>query len=283
MLRAAIQNRLAKAAIALRRTCADPRLDRWRADPATLMSDAGYAPDPWQVEILRSDERRVLMLAARQVGKSSATALLALKTAILTPGTTTTVVAPAEVQANELLRKTATAYHALGCPLGRAIGYAATRLRLPNGSRVVALPGKESRMRSCSSSLLIIDEAARVLDGVFNAAGPTLAARGGRLVALSTAFAKSGWFYQQWQDTQEPYLRLSIRADQCPRIPAELLKGERRRLGAKWYAMEFENVFGDDIAAVFATEDIRRAVSAEVAPLFPGLPVRGDADVNPCS
>lgn len=244
------------------------RLERYRADPAALMVDAGFAPDPWQAALLRSTDPRVLMLCARQVGKSQTTALLALHTALTRPGSTVTLVAPVEEQANELLRKVTQAYRAIGAPAG-TVREAATRLELGNGSRVLALPGKESRMRSYSSALLVIDEAARVPDDVMNAASPTMAVSKGRLVALSTAFAKSGWFYDAWTDPAEPYLRLSITARECPRIPAAFLASERRKLGQRWFAMEYLNVFGDDVAAVFSTDDIRAAVSAAVKPLFP--------------
>src|SRR5688500_2668929 len=83
---------------------------RYRADPTFLMRDAGFTRDPWQCDLLRSEAKRILICAARQVGKSSACAQLALYTAITQPGSTTTVVAPVEEQANELLRKIATAY-----------------------------------------------------------------------------------------------------------------------------------------------------------------------------
>lgn len=247
-------------------------MERYRADPTALARDCGFNPDPWQEELLRSTAKRIAICAARQVGKSQAVALLALFTAITRPRSTTTLVAPVEEQANELLRKIASAYHAAGQPLGKPIGDAATRFVLPNGSRVIALPGKETRMRSYASSLLIIDEAARVLDPVFFAAGPTLAASGGRFVALSTAFAKSGWFYEQWKDEREPYLRLSITADMCPRISPEFLAGERRRLGQRWYDMEFRNVFGETAAGVYRTEDIHAARDVDTLPLFGGAP-----------
>jgi hypothetical protein len=232
------------------------------------MLDAGFSPDPWQAALLRSSDPRVLMLCARQVGKSLSVAFLALSTALAQPGSTTTIVAPVEEQANELLRKVTAAYHGIGAPAGIA-REAVTRLELANGSRVLALPGKESRMRSYSSALLVIDEAARVPDEVVNAASPTMAVSRGRLVALSTAFAKSGWFYDWWTDPTDPALRLSVTAGQCPRIPPEFLASERRKLGQRWYQMEYENVFGDDIAAVFSIEDIQRARAFDIDPLFP--------------
>lgn len=243
------------------------RLALWKADPASLMADAGFQPDPWQVALLRSTDTRVMMTCSRQVGKSQSVAFLALSTALTQPGSTTVVVAPVEEQANELLRKVIAAYHALGDPVG-VVREAVTRLELSNGSRVLALPGKESRMRSYSAKLLVIDEAARVPDSVVNAASPQMAVSKGRFVALSTAFAKSGWFYERWVDPQEQCLRLSIKATDCPRIPPEFLEGERRKLGKRWYEMEYMNVFGDDCAAVFSVDDISRAITRDVLPLF---------------
>jgi len=242
------------------------RLAIYRTDPARLMIDAGLAPDPWQCELLRSDARRALLCCARQVGKSTVTAILALSTALSQPGSTTIIAAPVEEQANELLRKVYQTFNAIGRPIA-VVREAVTSFELANGSRILALPGKESRVRSYTTSLLILDEAARIPDDVFSGASPTMAVSKGRLVALSTAFAKSGWFYREWNEG-EGYLRLSITARDCPRIPPEFLESERKTLGERWFAMEYENAFGDDVAAVFSTEDIRAAMSADVEPLF---------------
>ncbi len=239
-------------------------IERYRADPPQLMIDAGFTPDPWQEQLLRSTDERILMVCSRQVGKSQSVSFLALHTALTKPGSTITIVAPVEEQANELLRKVTQAYHAVGMPVP-VLREAVTRLELANGSRVLALPGKESRMRSYTSSLLILDEAARVPDDVVNAASPTLAIAKGRFVALSTAFSKSGWFYKQWQDDAEAYLRLSVTAEDCPRMSRTFLESERRKLGERWYQMEYQNVFADDVSAVFSTDDINAAMSPDVA------------------
>jgi hypothetical protein len=250
------------------------------------MRDAGFAPDPWQRDLLRSTDPRVLMLCARQVGKSLSVSLLALHTAITQPGSTITVVAPVEDQSNELLRKVTTACHTIHSPVP-IVRESATRLELANGSRVLALPGRERRMRSYTSSLLIADEASRIPDEVMHAASPTLAVSRGRLVALSTAFVTSGWFHQAWTDGGEEYRRLSITARDCPRISPEFLASEERKLGRRWFAMEYMNEFQNPVDAVFAIADIRAAMRPDVAPLFPatsrtsGLVVTPDPNVAP--
>src|SRR5262249_31624091 len=128
-------------------------------------------------------------------------------------------------------------------------------------------PGKERSVHSYTADLLVIDEAARVPDEVFHGASPQLAVSKGRLVALSTPFAKSGWFYREWSEGAG-YRRWSIDAYACPRHSAASLERGRRRLGTRGFDMAYRNVFGDDAAAVFSGAEIDRAVCSEAAPLF---------------
>jgi len=71
-------------------------------------------------------------------------------------------------------------------------------MHLPNGSRIEALPGSEKTVRGFSgTSLLILDEAARVDDELYYAVRPMLAVSGGALMLLSTPFGKRGIFHQE--------------------------------------------------------------------------------------
>ncbi|WP_439621811.1 terminase large subunit domain-containing protein [Gemmata sp.] len=255
-----------EALAAARSTAAADRLAAYRADPARLFADGIGEPDPWQAEFLRSTDRLNLILCARQVGKSSVVATLALHTALTVPHSTVVIVCPIEAQANEMLRKVASGYNAAGRPVA-ARREAVTTLELVNGSRVIALPGKERSVHSYTATLLIIDEAARVGDEVYHAASPQLSASQGRLVALSTAFSKSGWFFKEWTEGTG-FRRWSITARECPRHTPEFLDRERRSMGDRWFAMSYLNEFGDDVAAVFSTEDIAASLNNDIKPLF---------------
>jgi hypothetical protein len=107
-----------------------------------------------------------------------------------------------------------------------------------------------------------------------------LATTGGRLVCLSTAFAKSGFFYEAWMGA-EKWERIKVRAAMCPRISKEFLADELAALGPRWFAMEYDCEFGDDIAAVFSTDDIRAAFHPDIEPLFPPPAGRTDPGVAP--
>lgn len=246
-----------------------PALGRLRQDPARLLADAGIAPDPWQAQLLRSSDPRRLLLCARQVGKSTVAAALALKAALLAPPALVLLLSPTLRQSGELFRdKVLRLYGALGRPVPAA-QETALALALANGSRVVSLPGVEENIRGYSGvSLLIVDEAARVSDALYRAARPMLAVSGGALVALSTPWAKQGWFFEAWHDT-EPWSRVKVTAPECPRISAAFLASELRAMGARYYAIEYLCEFGDLLCSYFDADSVRRAMTpGGEAPLF---------------
>jgi Terminase large subunit, T4likevirus-type, N-terminal len=144
----------------------------------------------------------------------------------------------------------------------------ALQLELANGSRVIALPGKEGTVRGYSEvALLVIDEAARVDDALYFAVRPMLAVSKGKLVALSTPFGQRGWFHAEWSGAGD-WERVRVTADQVPRITPEFLAEERQAMGDRWFRQEYCCSFEDTIDAVFAYEDIQAALSNEVKPLF---------------
>lgn len=226
--------------------------------------------DPWQATLLRSVDSRILMLCSRQAGKSQTAAALALRAALLEAPALVLLLSPSQRQSGELFRaKLLPTWRALGSPFR---GQAPTQLslELTNGSRIVSLPGQEETIRCFSGvRMLVIDEAARVPDDLYRAVRPMLAVSRGRLVCLSSAYAKAGWFYETWTG-DEAWHRVKITADQCPRITPEFLAEERQALGARWFNMEYMGEFGELVDAVFSTGDIEAAMRDDVKPLFGG-------------
>jgi hypothetical protein len=212
----------------------------------------------------------LLILASRQVGKSTTVAGLAMRTALLTPGSLTLLLSPSLRQSSELFRKVAALYAALGQPVPAA-QQTALQLTLTSGSRVVSLPGCEQTVRGYSAvALLVVDEAARVPDELYASVRPMLAVSGGALVCLSSAYAKQGFFYAAWTDGGPEWRRVSVRADECPRIAPDFLAEERAALGNRLYAREYENEFLAADDAVFDPDMIARALAAPATapPLF---------------
>ncbi|MGH9847771.1 MAG: phage terminase large subunit [Blastocatellia bacterium] len=239
------------------------------ADAVALARRAGIEADLWQRDVLRSRAQQMILLCSRQAGKSTVTSLLALHRAIFTPGALILLLAPALRQSQELFRKLKAFMASFPSLPVALIEESALRLEFENGSRIVTLPGKEQTIRGFSGvSLLIVDEASRVDDGLYNAIRPMLAVSKGRIVLLSTPFGKRGFFWKEWSEGGPEWERVKITAHDCPRISAEWLEQEKRTIGDWWFRQEYLCDFVDSVDQVFATDDILRALDSTVQPLF---------------
>src|SRR5829696_4125916 len=167
---------------------------RLALDRVAFAEELGIVPDAWQEEFLRSSADRVLLNCSRQSGKSTMSAVTALHRALYHPGSLVLCLAPALRQSQELFAKIAGFYRDLGRPVAPQ-GERKLSLELENDSRIITLPGSEKTVRGFSgATLLLVDEASRVDDGLYYAIRPMLAVSGGSLMMLSTPFGKRGVF-----------------------------------------------------------------------------------------
>ncbi len=211
-------------------------------DPSLLFRALGRDADPWQRELLLCTDPRILLNCSRQSGKSTTVSILALHTALFTPGGLVLILSPSQRQSAETFRKVLDGYHALHRPI-LATHETQLQLQLANGARVICLPGREETVRSFSGvNLLVLDEAARIADDLYRSVRPMLAVSGGRLVALSTPFGQRGWFYKEWISAA-PWKRVCVTWRDCPRIRPEFIDEERHSLGLAWVAQEYECCF----------------------------------------
>jgi phage terminase large subunit-like protein len=169
-------------------------------DPSLIFKAQGLTCDPWQRALLLSTSQHILLNCSRQSGKSTVVAALALHTALFQPRCLVLILSRAQRQAHELFRKVLEVYNALGRPVPPVQDtQSVSKLELENGSRIIGLPGKEETVRGFSGvNLLLIDEAAKVPDDLYNAVRPMLAVSQGRLVLLSTPFGQRGFFWREW-------------------------------------------------------------------------------------
>jgi len=240
-------------------------------DPVAWARSAGFVAYPWQEGVLRSNGKGLLLNCSRQSGKSTVAALLALHGALYSPGSLSLLLSPALRQSSELFRKVIEAYRQIPEPVA-TVAESALRLELVNGSRIIALPGREMTVRGYSGvSLLVVDEASRVESDLYFALRPMLAVSNGRLVALSTPKGRRGWWHEVWAEGGDRWERVKVTASECPRISAEFLAEEKRSMPLAWYRSEYLCEFIDPVGAVFAYEDIRAAITYEVEPLYPGV------------
>jgi len=140
-------------------------------------------------------------------------------------------------------------------------------IRFANGNRFIARPGSEKSARSFSAvTLLLEDEASRVLDDLYNSVRPMLGVSNGRHILMSTPFGKRGHFFRLWNEQRDLWESYEIPAEMCPRISKEFLEEERRT--NPWFEQEYHCVFMETIDSVFTFDQVAAAVSDEVEPLF---------------
>lgn len=178
------------------------RIEREKGDAVLMAERAGIVPDAWQADLLRSDAKQIALNCSRQSGKSTVSSILTVHEGIYNNNSLSLLLSPSLRQSQELFRKVQTVYNNLHSPmLPQTTDESALRMEFDNGSRIIALPGNEATIRGFSDvGLLVIDEASRVPDALYQSVRPMLAVSGGRIVLLSTPFGKRGFFHSEWTD-----------------------------------------------------------------------------------
>jgi hypothetical protein len=144
-------------------------------------------------------------------------------------------------------------------------------VELANGSRILALPGKESNLRGFARvALIVIDEASRVPDELYMGVRPMTAVSHGRIVLLSTPFGKRGFFHHEWTQGQG-WDRFEVTAYDVPRIDPAWLAAERAAIGDFWFDQEYRVMFKESADQLFGFAEILGMEDDAVLPLFPEL------------
>lgn len=228
-------------------------------DPVLTFREAfGEEPHDWQVGYLR-ETRPAAVLKGRQVGATQGAAALAIHSARYWPDTDAVIVSPSLKQSGEITTRARAGLRAMGIRLPQD---SASMLRLPNGSRIISLPGTPRSVRGYTARVLIIDEAAYVIDETF-AAARALVATGGRLVVQSTPADEAGAYHAIVTGDDPAWARYTVRSDEVPTISAAFLEMERRQLGDEVYAREYECQFARSGGSLFTAARLAGLVLPE--------------------
>jgi hypothetical protein len=240
----------------------------WALDAVSFAEDRlNFCPDPWQARLLRSRSQWIMLNCCRQSGKSTTTAIVALHTAIYDPGLVLCV-SPSLRQSRELFAKVMFFLKSIE-PVIPLEEDNKSSCELHNGSRIVSLPGDPDTVRGYSAPKLVItDEAAYVTDAMQAAIAPMLAVSRGRQVDMSSPNGRRGHFYENWVNG-EGIERIKIIGRECPRISAEFLEQQRKKLGSTLFAQEFEGEFTDADTSAFSAELIELALTDDFEPFLP--------------
>ena len=231
-------------------------------DPAAFARiRLGFEPDERQEMLLRSEAKQGILNCSRQWGKSTVAAIKAVHRAISTDGSLVVVASPTERQSAEFLLKVKGFVRELSLPV-KGDGHNRVSVRLPNGSRIVGLPGNfEGNIRGFSAvSLLIIDEASRVTDNLYRALRPMLTVANGDVWLLSTPYGRRGFFHEVWERGGEGWVRFRVPATECERLSKERLEMERVAMGDAWFRQEYLCEFMASDRGMFDPDMILAAV-----------------------
>ena len=217
--------------------------------------------DAWQLDFLRIEARQTLLLASRQIGKSFTTAILSSHQAIYYPKSLTVIISPSLRQSLELHSKIKEILEASDVGISRQTELTTV---LSNGSKILALPSGQNTIRGFSPNLLILEEAAHLADETFFAVKPMLLQTQGRLVCLSSAWFKQGFFHDAYNSNDELWERMKVTALDVERIDKDWLANEKKSLPSWIYESQYLCNFFDSEKRVFSFDDIQAALSDDV-------------------
>lgn len=240
---------------------------------AAASAAPAFQPLAYQKALAADRARFIIALMARQVGKSTACALIAvsdvLQAELVGKRTLWVLLSRGERQSRELARKVRdlaklvdAARKALQ-PEYQEIDGSQTELVWPGGSRVIALPANPDTARGYSGNVILDEFAFHAdSDAIWTALYPTIT-RGYRVIVVSTPNGQQNRFYQLWTEalsksgTWSPHkVTIFDAVDQGLPIDAEELHRGLRDENA--WRQEYLCEFVDEATAWLSWELIRR-------------------------
>jgi len=202
-----------------------------------------FEPDPWedwQRSFLTNNDDQVAMNCHRGAGKTAVVSVKALHQIVTVPNYEVLALSRSDEAAMQL---TGYVQKRLGMLRDhpRVVEDNKHKLVLENGSSITSIPCGDNSPRSYHVNLMIEDEAAFVPHAVYMAARPTVRAKRGRYLILSTPKGKVGHFYEVFEN-QPGWTKFKVTWRDTKRFtPDDLEKIQRERveMGEEWWQQEF--------------------------------------------
>lgn len=237
---------------------------RFRWEPlAFARSVLGWRPDPKQAEALQHRGPRVALNWARQCGKSTLCAALALfivatrpRSLVLILGGVGNHLAEFFTKVDDFIYNAPTDW--VGGPVKGMPGRRFAR-RFPNGSRILGVTTNRS-VRGHTASLIIMDEAGYIDNQVWDGVLPTLATTQGAVWVVGTPNGARGWYYDLWKNgaAKSPvkWFKSEYKARDNSRISECFLFEMRATKGDTFFRQEFECEFLHDGKTLLHPDDV---------------------------
>lgn len=169
-------------------------------NPVSYLRGLGFEPFEWQVDALNPSLDRVLLLCARQSGKSTVVGGKVAHKIRYRRRSENLIVTPSKDQSKIVMQRFqefTDQDDELPESDTDSIFEQAWKKRK---NRVLALPGSERSVRGYADpETIIADEAAQIEDRTYIAFRPWMTGGKSELIAMSTPFGKRGWFWRAWE------------------------------------------------------------------------------------
>jgi phage FluMu gp28-like protein len=202
----------------------------------------GVEPYPYQVRLLEDKGKRIVACMGRQTGKTTSIAMKALHFADMNPKVTVLITAPSLRQSMIMFDRIVSFVYASPRLRSKLARVTHTMVCFDNGSRIIALPCSEHRLRGYSANMIICDEASWVSEKtITQVLFPMLSTTQGYAVFLSTPWDKNHFFYRAF--TNPNYSVHKVKSEECPLVTKEFLEEMRQTMTQEQYLMEYEAEF----------------------------------------
>lgn len=250
---------------------------------------------PYQRRWVEDASRLKIWLASRQIGKSFALSIEAVRLALRSK-CAVLILSASERQSREVMEKVLShlrAIKAMTKLMGQELeaSESKTEVRLPNGSRIISLPASPNTVRGFSGHVLL-DEFAFHEDAraIYRAMLPTIL-HGYQLRIASTPNGRSGLFYELWKDETNGFARHRTTIHDAVRdgltVDLELLR--KACPHPDDWAQEYECEFLDEATAWLSYELIASCEDEDAtlvpseaftAPLYLGMDIGRHRDLS---
>ena len=195
----------------------------------------------------------------RQTGKTMTIAMKAIHFADTNPKMTVLITAPSLRQSMIMFDRIVSFLYSSPRLRNKLVRITRTLVCFENGSRIIALPCSEHRLRGYSANMIICDEASWVSEKVITQVlFPMLTTTQGYAVFLSTPWDKNHFFYRAFTNPQ--YSVHKVKSEECPLVTKDFLDEMRQNMTTDQYLMEYEAEFVEALNSYLPQALIRGCV-----------------------
>jgi hypothetical protein len=219
----------------------------------------GVEPYVYQAKLLEDKSKRIVACMGKQTGKTMSIAMKAIHFADVNPKMTVLITAPSLRQSMIMFDRIVSFLYSSPRLRNKLVRITRTLVCFENGSRIIALPCSEHRLRGYSTNMIICDEASWVSEKVITQVlFPMLTTTQGYAVFLSTPWDKNHFFYRAFTNPQYSVHR--VKSEECPLVTRDFLDEMRQNMTNDQYLMEYEAEFVEALNSYLPQALIRGCV-----------------------